>query len=129
MREERANQLEVNFVSRAWVNAANSLDHRKLWLMEADAVVETWQSSDGETMARRYASGWQEIRGWRAGSGDSLITFPFPFKSVREFWIGLTVSGTGYAYYTDQTESSIHIVAPSTSSNGVVWYAIGMGAN
>jgi hypothetical protein len=127
MKIEKANNLEVNFISRAMVDDLDKLDRKKLWMMEADAVVETWISSDGETIARRYASGWQELRGYRSGSGSSTITYPFPFANSH-YGVTLCNMGAGYAYMTSTTTTTVTI-ATSGTSTGVIWSARGMGAN
>jgi hypothetical protein len=127
MKIEQANNLEVNFLTKAMVDDLDKLDRKKLWMMEADAVVETWISSDGETIARRYASGWQELRGWRNGSGSSTITYPFPFANLQ-YVVALCNMGAGYAYMTSNTVTAVTISTSGTST-GVVWSARGMGAN
>jgi hypothetical protein len=126
MKTYRTNNLEVNFVTKEVADSAGKLAMDKLWMLPVDAVVETWYGADGETLARRWASGWLETRGWRAGSGTSTITLPFPYRSVQEQMIILTCSVGGYSYYSNQTPTSFSINT-SGSPTGVVWYIIGMG--
>jgi hypothetical protein len=126
MRIEKANNLEVNFVSRDYVGAKPNLPLDKLWLMEADAVVDTWRSSDGETIVRTYASGWQEIRGWRNGAGQSTVTYPFPFADLHVF-ISFCCGGGGYAYYSNNTTTGFTLNTSGTP-NGVIWWSAGQKA-
>ena len=127
MKSYRTNNLEVNFVTKAVADSAAKLELDKLWMLPVDAVVETWISDNGETIARRYASGWQELRGWRNGSGSSTITYPFPFANLH-YVVTTCNMGSGYAYMTGNTVTGVTI-ATSGTSNGVIWSARGMGAN
>jgi hypothetical protein len=134
MKIEKANNLEVNFLSKARVDDLDKLDRKKLWLMEADAVVETWFSSDNETVVRRYASGWLEIRGCltSSGSGTKTATFPFPFSNTKYAVVFTPMS-------TSSTIVDITLISAATTeftsyvsgsgSTGFIWFACGMGTN
>jgi hypothetical protein len=125
MKMEQGNNLEVNFISKDRADSLDALDRNKLWLMEADAVIETWVSTDNETVVRKYANGWQEIRGWRNGGGSSTITYPFPFVDTH-YTLMLCNLGAGYAYFSGNTVTGATIATGGTS-NGVIWHAMGQG--
>jgi hypothetical protein len=134
MKIEHANHLEVNFLTRAMVDDLDKLDRKKLWMMEADAVVENWVSSDGLSWFLRYSNGWVIQGGVMSTSTQqTTVTLPTPFSNTNYTALAINYLGGNASNYNPaitQREISYitwnSMIGDKTQSFG--YMAMGMGA-
>jgi hypothetical protein len=133
MKVDRANSLEVNFVSRATVEGLDKLDRKKLWLMEADAVVDRWTSEDNASWYLRFGSGWI-VQGGAVESTteNTAVTLPIAFVNANYTAVAINYTGGSSANYNpclaERTENSfIWYSGIGNKAQSFGYIAVGMG--
>jgi hypothetical protein len=134
MKQLRTQNLGINFLSRASLEALGESDPSKLWFVPCGLVGESWVSGDGRTWYLKFSNG-TALQGGSLAVSNVTVTLPLPFlDATYSLAIGYAAlasssgSNTAYAQAGAKTATSFFIRTrydTTTSADSCDWMAYG----
>ena len=121
-------KTRVNFRTYEQYKSDPDPAKNELQCVEANVIVEHWESGNGSGWYRKWSDGWIEqggIRPTTSGTGFGSITFPTPFQERVYGVFSSMVRATHAADYRGVGTYSLTAASFGYDSSATPWYACG----